>query len=223
LVAFSQLHVSTELFKSLVSELVSGVDHPSVGLHEHSWSQVVLWMPPVGWASGLAASAEHALVKTIQKLSLLSGLQVLFLSLGLLSLSHQVWVNLFVLRVEVRHVNDQVLQDEHEHKGTHGGWVYISLWHWGQAGQVMSSVDVHGAGSANTFSAASSERQSWVNLILNLDKGIQEHGAAFLHVNIIRNVVRLVSWLIWVGSINVKPLHISFLLVCETLIELNSE
>jgi len=57
LVALTQLHVSSELFESLISVLIARVNNPSVGLHEHGGAQVVLRMPPVREASRLAAGA----------------------------------------------------------------------------------------------------------------------------------------------------------------------
>ena len=57
LIALSELHVTAQLLKSLVSELVSRVNDPPVCLHENRGSQVVLWMPPVRGAGGLAAGA----------------------------------------------------------------------------------------------------------------------------------------------------------------------
>lgn len=57
--------------------LVSGICEPSVGLHENGWAEVLLRVPPVGWARCRAASAQNALVKTIQLLAVLLALQVL--------------------------------------------------------------------------------------------------------------------------------------------------
>jgi len=57
LVAFAELHVSSELFKAFVGVLITRVDNPSVGLHEDSRTQIVLGMPPVTGAGGLATSA----------------------------------------------------------------------------------------------------------------------------------------------------------------------
>jgi len=66
LVAFAKLHVSTELLETLVGVLIARVDNPPVGLHEHSRTQVVLGMPPVARAGGLARGAEDALVKSVE-------------------------------------------------------------------------------------------------------------------------------------------------------------
>ena len=57
--------------------LVSGIGEPSVGLHEDGWAEVLLRVPPVGWAGCRAAGAQNALVETIQLLAVLLALQVL--------------------------------------------------------------------------------------------------------------------------------------------------
>jgi hypothetical protein len=62
LVALAELHVSAKHLESLLGELVTGVNDPPVCLHEDSWPEVVLWMPPVRGAGRLAAGAENALI-----------------------------------------------------------------------------------------------------------------------------------------------------------------
>jgi len=118
LVALADLHVTTKHLQTLVSVLITGVNHPSVGLHEHGWSQVVLRMPPVAGACRLAAGAEHAFVETVEKLTLFNGLQVfLHLEVSGHLLALQVWLDRLVLGVEVRHIDDEILQHKHEHQG----------------------------------------------------------------------------------------------------------
>ena len=84
---------------------------------------------------------------------------------------------------------------------------------------MMSTIDVHGAGSANTLSAASSERQRWVDLVLDFDEGVEEHRSALVGVDVIRNILWSVLRVIWVGSINVKSLHFSLFLGGKSLVE----
>lgn len=74
LVALTQLHVSTKLFQSLVGVLIARVDNPSVGLHEDSRAKIVLGMPPVTGAGGLATGAQHAFVKSIEEFTFFHGL-----------------------------------------------------------------------------------------------------------------------------------------------------
>lgn len=219
LIAFSQFHITTNLLKSLVSVLISGINNPSVGLHQNGWSQVILWMPPVRWAGWLAASAEDTLIKSIKELSVLNWLEVLLLSLSLVGLSLQEWVDWLVLGIEMTHVGAQVLEHEHHHQWWDGWFFIISLWDWAEAGQVMSSIDVHGARSADTFSAWSSEGEGWVNLILDFDEGIQEHGSTVIGVDVVAHVLWSIFWVIWVASVNINSLHGKLLFIGQTLVE----
>ena len=57
------------------------------------------------------------------------------------------------------------------HRGRTGGDL-------GQAGQTVLAVDVHGAGTADTFTAGSSESQRGVLLVLDLEESVKNHGAA---------------------------------------------
>ena len=41
------------------------VNHPSVSLHEHCRSKVLLWVPPVGGAGCAATETQDTLVETI--------------------------------------------------------------------------------------------------------------------------------------------------------------
>ena len=46
----------------------------------------------------------------------------------------------------------------------------------GQAGQTVLAVDVHGTGTADTFTARSSEREGVVDLVLDLEQSVENHG-----------------------------------------------
>ena len=72
LVAFSELHVSSEFLKSFIGVLITRVNDPTIGLHEDCGTKIVLRVPPVRGASGLAASTKHALIESINKLTVLN-------------------------------------------------------------------------------------------------------------------------------------------------------
>ena len=72
LIALTEFHVTSELLETLICILIARVNNPSVGLHENGRSQIVLRVPPVRGAGGLAASAEHALVETIEEFTVLN-------------------------------------------------------------------------------------------------------------------------------------------------------
>lgn len=52
----------------------------------------------------------------------------------------------------------------------------------GQAGQTVLAVDVHGTGTADTFTARSSESQRGVLLVLDLEQSVENHGAAAIQL-----------------------------------------
>jgi hypothetical protein len=86
-------------------------------LHEDSRTKVVLRVPPVGGASALTARTKNALIKTVQKLAFFNGLEVFFglkISSELFTLQER--INALVLGIEMRHINNEILEDEHEHK-----------------------------------------------------------------------------------------------------------
>ena len=97
----------------------------------------------------------------------------------------------------------------------------VILGNWADTSQVVPSIYIHGTGTTNTFSATSSERKCRVNFVFDFDQGIQEHGATFLHVNIVGNEFRSVGSIIGVISVNVESLHFGFFLISEALIEFN--
>jgi len=70
-----------QLAQPLGGVLVTRIDDPAVGLHEHGGAQVLLGVPPVRGARGGAAGAQDALVQTVQFGAVLDGLQVLGLAL----------------------------------------------------------------------------------------------------------------------------------------------
>ena len=85
---------------------------------------------------------------------------------------------------------------------------------------MMTTINVHGTGPTDSFSARSTERQRRIYLILYLHECVQEHRTASLHVNIVGHVLRPVCGVIGIGSIDVKPLHSGFLFRGESLVEL---
>lgn len=72
-----QAHAVVEGVLALVGLFVTGVGDPAVRLHQHGGAEVLLAVPPVGWAGGRAAGAEDALVEAVKLAALLLRLAVL--------------------------------------------------------------------------------------------------------------------------------------------------
>ena len=170
-------------------------------------------MPPVAGASRLTAGAKNALVETIEEFTVLHRLQILLIGVILRRLALKEWLNLFVLGVEVGHVDDQVFQDEHEHERRDHTFLVVVFGNTTKAGKVMASIDVHGAGAADTFSARATEAESWVDLILDLDKGIKEHRSTLFRVDVVSDISWAIIGVVRVAAIDVDALHVLFLFV----------
>uniref|UniRef100_A0A1B0CKW6 Uncharacterized protein n=1 Tax=Lutzomyia longipalpis TaxID=7200 RepID=A0A1B0CKW6_LUTLO len=52
--------------ETLLGFLVARINDPTVGLHEDSWSKVLVTVPPVRWARCGATGAHNALIEPIQ-------------------------------------------------------------------------------------------------------------------------------------------------------------
>ena len=97
---------------------------PSTGrpayIYKHSWSQVLVPVPPVGGAGGAAAGTQDALVQAIQLLPVLHRLIVGLHVLGCtLVLPLEVRLNGGILLVEVGHFWHKVLDHVHVWERVH--------------------------------------------------------------------------------------------------------
>lgn len=90
-VAAVQAHAVVERVLALLSALVTRVGDPAVRLHQHGRAQVLLAVPPVRRARGAAASAQDALVQTVELAAVGLRLEVL-LALLVLIVSMCLWV-----------------------------------------------------------------------------------------------------------------------------------
>lgn len=208
-VATVQLEGVVQLSQSLSSHLITRVLNPAEGLHQHSRTQVVVRSPPVRGAGGGAASTQNALVHTIQLLAVLLALQELAVGqvVGALDLGAQPGLDGLVLVVEVGQISHQVLDHIHVRKRVDLGGLRGVLVNIAQAGQGVGTIDVHGATSANTLTARATEGQGRIDLILDLDKGIQNHGSALVQVHLIGGNVGLLL-LLGVPAVDFEILHV---------------
>jgi hypothetical protein len=77
-----------------------------------------------------------------------------------------------------------------------------------QAGKGVLAVDVHGAATADTLTATSSEGQSRVELVLDSDKGIENHGSSLVEVQSVGLKTGLLAGGIGVPSVDLEGLHL---------------
>mmetsp|Transcript_27661 Transcript_27661/g.56785 ORF Transcript_27661/g.56785 Transcript_27661/m.56785 type:complete len:215 (-) Transcript_27661:230-874(-) len=166
-----------------MSTALSSSFTPHNHLHEHGGAEVRVRVPPVGRAAGGAARAQDALVHAVQLLAVHLGLEVLPLPLRFGGLGLEPRLNRGVLLREVGHVGHQVLDHVHVRQGVDLHRCSRGLVDVRQAGQGVAAVNVHGAGPADPFAAASAEAKRGVEFILDFQKSIEDHGAAFVRVD----------------------------------------
>ena len=77
-----------------------------------------------------------------------------------------------------------------------------------QASQGVDTVNVHGAGTADTLTAGSTESESWVKLVLDANKSIQHHGTGFVQVELIRLHGGLLGRGVRVPAVDLEGLHL---------------
>jgi len=174
-------------------------------LHENGWAQILVRVPPVGWAGSRAASAENAFVHPVKLGSVLFGLEVLGLSLFLVPFRLQPWLDGSVLLVKVTKIWNQILHDIHVWQWVHLGRRLRVIINVGQAGQRVGSVDVHGARSTDPLAARSAEGQGGVLLRFDFEQRIQNHRAAVVQIHWVRADVRLLC-LLWIPSVHLEIL-----------------
>lgn len=76
-VATVDAHAVVQSGLTLSGLLVTGIGHPTVGLHQDGGTEVLLAVPPVRGARGRAAGAQNTFVETVELLTLLRALAVL--------------------------------------------------------------------------------------------------------------------------------------------------
>lgn len=135
-----QGHAVVQRIFALLRLLVSRVGDPAVRLEEHGRAKVLLAVPPVRGAGGAAAGAENALVKAVKLGSVCLGLAVLtslwmIVSVDTRVVGHmmirthiwwrrvalEVWLDGFVLFVEVSQVWHEILDDVGVREGVDAG------------------------------------------------------------------------------------------------------
>ena len=179
----------------------SAVSHPPVRLQKDGRAQVLVLVPPVARARSTAASAKDALVQTVELGTVLNRLEVLLGGVRKRRLLLEPGLNRLVLLVEIVHVGHKILNHIHVRKrvdldcNTPNG----ALAQYSEKGMVrhtwatsldvaearkrVAAVDVHGARATDTLAARAAEGEGGVNLVLDLDKSVQDHRAALGQVN----------------------------------------
>mmetsp|Transcript_117543 Transcript_117543/g.228497 ORF Transcript_117543/g.228497 Transcript_117543/m.228497 type:complete len:322 (-) Transcript_117543:12-977(-) len=177
-----QLHGVVDPCQTLLCELVPGISNPAVRLHEHRGSQIVLRIPPIGWAGSHAASTQDTFVHAIKLGTVFLALEILLVTLLLHIFTLQPRLDGFVLVIEICEVGNQVF-----HNICVRQWLDFNGLCAGfnvqKTGKAVFAVDVHGARATYSFTARTTESQRGINFVFDFDESIQNHGAALLQIN----------------------------------------
>ena len=104
-VASIQLEGIIQFFQSLFGGTITRILNPTIGLHQHGWSQILVCIPPVTRARGGAAGTQDTFVHAIQLGPVFLCLQILGLSFNL-RFRLQPGFNGTILFIKVPHIRD---------------------------------------------------------------------------------------------------------------------
>jgi hypothetical protein len=80
-----------------------------------------------------------------------------------------------------------------------------------QARESVNTVNVHGARTADTFTARSPESQGRVEFVLYPDERIEHHGSGLVQVEVVGLHLGLLAGLVRVPTVDLEGLHLGLL------------
>lgn len=80
-----------------------------------------------------------------------------------------------------------------------------------QAGEGVDTVNVHGAGTADTLTAGTTEGQGRVELVLDANESVQHHGTGLVQVKLVALHGGLLGRRVRVPAVDLEGLHIGVL------------
>ena len=166
----------------LIRRAVPRIGDPAIGLEQDGGAEEAIAVPPVTRAGGGAAEAEDALPQAVEPLALLGALEA-FATVRRRRLGLEPRFDRGVLGVSPVEVGHQVLDHLHVGQRIHFH-VPLYLVDPLDAGQGVDPVDVHGATAADPFPAGTAEGEGGIGLVLDLDQGVEDHGAAIIEIDL---------------------------------------
>ena len=152
-------------------------------MQQRGWPKIPIAVPPIRWARRGTTRTHHTFVQAIKLFTVFNGLLPLFR--GATRLRFKPWLDRGVLRIEVRQIRDQILDNWQVGKRVNLH-VAINLVKAIDTGQRVDPINVHRTRSTNAFAAGPAECQGWINFILNFDQRVQNHRAAGIHIHKVR-------------------------------------
>jgi len=124
----------------------------------------------------------------------------------------QVRLDAAVLLVEEGEIGNQVLDDIGVWQRVDSTFGFSLGWDPAKTREGVDTVDVHGAGTTDAFSAGSSEGQGWVQLVFDADECVQHHWAGFVEIQRVFLHPGFLAGGVWIPTVDFEGLHVgSFL------------
>lgn len=159
----------------------SNRDNLPIGMEKSSRAKVRLRVPPITRTGCATAGTQYALIHPIQLGPILLTLQNL-LSFTF-SLPLQPRLNTLILIIKIRHIHHQILYHKHMWQRRHRR--FFSRFYLRQTRQPITAVDVHRAGPAYPLTTRSPKSERWIDLVLDLDESVEDHGPTLLEVDLV--------------------------------------
>ena len=161
-----------------------------IGMEESGRTEIGLRVPPVTRARGATASTKNAFIHPIQLSPVALALRNLLPGCGRWVFPLQPGLDRLILVIKIGHVHHQILNHKHvgQRRDSTGSRPSINL---SQAGQPITAIDIHGTGPTDPFSARPPEGEGRIDLVLDLNKGVQNHGPTLFEVDLVVFELRL--------------------------------
>jgi len=149
-VAAIQTHLILKFLLTMCFVTIARVSDPAISLHERSWAEVLVLVPPVGWTGGRATCTKDALIETVKFLAIFRGLKELAM-LGRIVILEE-GLDGLVLFVEKSEVRNKVFHDIQVRERIYLRVLIFTAVNATNTGEGILAVDVHGARAADTLS-----------------------------------------------------------------------
>src|SRR3569833_3562506 len=169
-----------QLVEPLAGRFVAAVGDPAISLEQDRWAQELVGVPPIARAARRTAEAKDALVQAVELGPVLRRLQPLARRWRARRLQPR--LNPRVLRVRMGEVGDEILDHVHVRQGR-DLHVTLEVGDRGGASEPVAAFHIHRARAADAFAAGTAEGQRRIDLVLDLDEGVENHRPTLIEVD----------------------------------------
>src|SRR5882724_6177032 len=178
-----------EAVEPLAGALVATVGKPAVGLQQDRRAEIFVLVPPVARARGRAAEAQDALPLPIEFGTIFGRLAALAVRRRLVRLQPR--LDQLVLRKQSGQIGDKVFQDRQVRQWRDSAGSLLQAVNRRETSEVVGAIDVHGARTTDAFAAGAPERQRRIDLVVDLDQGVEDHRPTMIEIDLVRIQYRI--------------------------------